>query len=582
MKFSETSLWEDFEERDGILFFAHRCEEMLFHYTGDKYRTPILNTFRIIEEYCNTHKLIDDDIISPVHEDVIFKEFLDAFEKDLVLKMFWGKDKIDNFLKSWGALSKQDKVNRMNYLCTIFGNNVYFGWTKKALLEYIQKPKEKKIIDLITRCFIPELICIGYAPEYIYFTIKKVFFDQKVFSADCLKEFFKVFDLENKEYSVYVATSSKVNILKDVFERRLNASFDDDGNFNLLKKDQNTTILHFKKIEALDPYSAMEKARSKQELLFQFYGFLSNRKKPYIQKKGMVIEVKTQTKLFPNTIGKDYNVISNLTDTDASKIAEEIITILLSNARDSFPILLKSIELHNTALSISDYRNAFLNLWSIMEVLIPKRTNKTNIDTISETLEFSLRRGFLLDIINDLIQNLKDCIPNEYNELLKSIKFTGDEKEKFAALILLPEHDEIRKEFYSRLSNYPILRSRMSQFNSDFKTVGNINTAIEKYCCRVRWHIYRLYRTRNFIIHSGNTPIHIKALGEHLHFYVDEIVTEILGRLIIRRNLNNVENVIIDLEMEQSIFDTTIAKDTRINANNIKAILNRDIKYLDK
>jgi hypothetical protein len=582
MKFSETSMWGQFDGRDGILYFAHRCEEMLFHYTCDKYRTPILNTNRIVEEYCSTKELIDDEVISSGHEDIILEEFLDTFANDIILKKFWGKNKIDNFLKAWGSLSREDKFSRMNYLRSTFSNKVYLNWAQIALLECIKFPKEKKQIESITKSLIPELICIGYAPEYIYFNIKRLFFEQKVVSSNCLNEFLNIFDLNRNQYGVYVAASHKVNILKPALERRMNVSFDNDGNFSLLKKDKDKIILHFKDIEALDPYSAMKKTRNQLDLLFQFYGFLSNRKKPFIQKKGMVSEAESKKKIFLETEEKDYDVISNLNDIDAAKMAENSISFLITRAKNNFPILLKAIELHNAALSISDYRNAFLNLWSILEVLVPKKKNKTKIDTIVETIELTLKRGYLYDIIDDLRKKIKDSIPNEYKNLLGGIEFSEDDNEKIAAFIFLSEYDEKRKEFYKALSDYPILRSRISQFNTEFKNLESINKSSERYCQRVRWHLYRLYRTRNLIIHSGDTPSHIKALGEHLHFYVDELITEILANLITGTNLYTIDNVIINLELEQNIFESSMANDTRINKVNLKAILHRDVKYLEE
>lgn len=40
-----------------------------------------------------------------------------------------------------------------------------------------------------------------------------------------------------------------------------------------------------------------------------------------------------------------------------------------------------------------------------------------------------------------------------------------------------------------------------------------------------------MYRTRNAIIHSGEDIDNLKALGEHLHSYVDEILYEIIIQL---------------------------------------------------
>lgn len=69
---------------------------------------------------------------------------------------------------------------------------------------------------------------------------------------------------------------------------------------------------------------------------------------------------------------------------------------------------------------------------------------------------------------------------------------------------------------------------------------------VERFTRRVTWHLIRLYRTRNSIIHSGETPNHLKSLGEHLHSYVDVCIWEIMVSLTSGKHLCNIDNVLID------------------------------------
>ena len=69
---------------------------------------------------------------------------------------------------------------------------------------------------------------------------------------------------------------------------------------------------------------------------------------------------------------------------------------------------------------------------------------------------------------------------------------------------------------------------------------------LDRYEQRLRWHLQRLYRTRNAIIHSGEASPNLKSLGEHLHDYVDEIVFEIVDKITSYSSLCSIDNVIID------------------------------------
>ncbi len=44
MKYSVPNNWNDSFDNDGILYFAQRLEEMLFDYSIDLYRMPLLNS----------------------------------------------------------------------------------------------------------------------------------------------------------------------------------------------------------------------------------------------------------------------------------------------------------------------------------------------------------------------------------------------------------------------------------------------------------------------------------------------------------------------------------------------------------
>ena len=96
------------------------------------------------------------------------------------------------------------------------------------------------------------------------------------------------------------------------------------------------------------------------------------------------------------------------------------------------------------------------------------------------------------------------------------------------------------------LKNYPVIRSRVSMLG-DIKTTKNLKGLIDKYVQRIIWHLYRMYRTRNAIIHSGEIPANIKYLGEHLHSYVDSTVTEFIAKLSGDIPFESVENVMVDI-----------------------------------
>lgn len=255
-----------------------------------------------------------------------------------------------------------------------------------------------------------------------------------------------------------------------------------------------------------------------------------------------------------------YNFPEHKSTEKSSELSELMITALLINAKHSFNVIDKVISLHNTALENIDLSNGFLNLWSILEVLFVSDKDRSKINEIERKLIPILKKEYIIMLFKDLDANLKDNLPIEqYNEIINSIE-GSDNKYKITALITLDEYSELRKKLYVYLSNYPLLRSRIAQMNSLCDHRKHFLIDVERFTRRITWHLIRLYRTRNSIIHSGDIPNNLKSLGEHLHSYVDVCIWEILVSLISDKHLCSIDNVLIDemLQIERILKELSI------------------------
>ena len=131
----------------------------------------------------------------------------------------------------------------------------------------------------------------------------------------------------------------------------------------------------------------------------------------------------------------------------------------------------------------------------------------------------------------------------------------GDQENsiKFALLVLLPKYNAIFEEFLDNFMNYPVLRSRLLLLHDECKNRNDLYNVIKKYGQRVTWHLYRIYRARNVITHSGKRPNALKDLGEHLHSYVDCVVYEIIKKLSSGK-LSTIRSVIVDCALYSDLF----------------------------
>ena len=115
----------------------------------------------------------------------------------------------------------------------------------------------------------------------------------------------------------------------------------------------------------------------------------------------------------------------------------------------------------------------------------------------------------------------------------------------------------------------------MNSINSTKK----LNSTISAYAQRIKWHIYRMYRTRNAIVHSGDIPDNLKYLGEHLHSYLDSTANEFIVKLSGEIPFSTREDIITDLNFALSRLEACLERDTPIDEEVINVLIHPEISY---
>ena len=578
MKYSTPRQIDPTCDADGIIFFAQRLEEMLANYSIDLYKMPLLNTHGLADEYCDVANRVAAGTIKEYQRNAVYEEFLASFNNDIILKENWGKDNIERVSKSFGSCTQKDKDNIIAYINATLDNGKYFNWAKNTLLKYTRLPKEKKNIEAALRCFLPELIMWGYDPDFISTTLQAHFFHGKPINNDTVKTFLDVFDLRTHNYKVYFSVSSVVQHFKTILEKRLRVHFEDDGNYHFFKSDRNKIIVYFNGIKSRCPNSAAKQAYSILDMFFSFYKYVGDKKGLSMQNKAMVIEGENKP-VFVSSKRQTFTVVEDVNYAEIGEQSDALITGLLNNAQDEYFMLSKAIELHNTAISVTDLKSGFLNLWSSLEVLSQGHDSDSKLGPVLDLVLPILKKDYISIQIQELAKALKDNLSeDDYNYILGKITAIGCEKKKVFHLVYLQEYADLRKELYGKLSAFPVLRSRISLLSSS-TTTKKLNASISAYVKRINWHLYRMYRTRNAIVHSGDVPANLKYLGEHLHSYLDSTANEFIVKLSGDIPFQTREDIITDLKFALSRLDSYLEKDMPIDENIINVLLHPEIGY---
>lgn len=575
MRFEITGRWEKEFEHDGMLYCAQRIEEMLMIYTSHLYKVPMYNTFLLAYEFMLVYSTVETKSIDQSHLKNIMEEFIDSFSSDIIVKQHFSQSQVKYFVSRLTGSNLPEQRKIMHYL--IHAMSDYPNWCIDVLKNVVAKPKEKKNIEKALRSYVPMIIGMDYHPQAVYKECKKVFSKCHINSLDALDTFLDKFTGADIEYTVYLSVDKKIEKFKKILESRLGISFTQDECSKELHYDANSQICVSLSEPALDVNGAAMRAYERFNLFMKYYKFLGNRDQEWCGDRCLVKDADNNMS-FPYIGSERYFYSQDYDDTTLGHNSERVITKLLENAgQNDFFKIDKLIRAHNTALSSRDINNAFLNLWSMIEIIgVDEFGGDTSkIKQVIKNIVPVLKRNYVKRIVEELHDYLKANLQiDDYNAMIKAIIEEGSDEYKIACLVSLSKYEETRKKVYIMLKNYPLLRSRISQLSEDvFKKKKELLTELNRYGQRLIWHIQRLYRVRNSIIHSGEPEKSMVYLVEHLHSYVDEVLLDIIDRMTRSCSLGTIANVLLDAQLFMDTIEKEYTKDEEFQPCDIKMIM---------
>lgn len=555
--------WNDHFENDGVLYFLQRIVEMLDYSSIDIFRAPLLNTCRLIDEFI----AISNGASKPYHLEEVFHEFMWSFENDIILDYKLGGSKKEQIIKKLNDPSRNRKTFMLFLQQSV--SRQYLSWVIDYISKAVPENKHKKRIEKAIRCLIPELLREGYSRDEIYRTAKSLLFADD--PANALSIFLSRFDCKKHSYSVYLGVSEKLIRFKDILSKKLGICFVDDGCFKEYESIKGYQTVKLSDIWALDASKAATIAIDRINLFSSFYQYFGNYSGKLVQREALVIpsEGTERTQI---TNRDTFTIFGNDNSPLMGELSEMIITRLINNANCSIHHIREITDLHNQAISNNGLKNGFLNLWSILEMLCVSNPDDSKIDSIIAQTVPVLKNDFWSSYLHDIADNMKRVLSQDYYQsMIEKIIDGNNEDEKIACMIFLKQYSGLLDSVIDNLQSYPVLRSRILDLHDNHKTRKDIASDANQYARRITWHLYRLYRARNQITHSGKKPADLKDLGEHLHTYVCCLANEVIISLALKP-LCHIPNVFIDLELEYETKDQYFLQNAPIDNESISKL----------
>jgi hypothetical protein len=275
------------------------------------------------------------------------------------------------------------------------------------------------------------------------------------------------------------------------------------------------------RIKALDPYSARAIAEHSLENLFAAYNFYQPNRHPRFKHKFALVASETNDQFY---LEKDDSRLEYIRD---SKKPGKSISSLMNLAgqlpQETSDKLTASLQYHRLAMIANTDEARLVNLWIALESLIQEDSGSI-IENICKYAPISIGLEYVLQTIKNLTISMRKIWRySKKDELLKQLKYSDKYRLHQVDLleVLLDDPESQKAKYFAAIvSPSLLLRYRFYSLRENmFRSPKTLSKKLKRHMKNIEWQLYRLYRSRNYIMHVGACPPRIRQLIQHLHSY---------------------------------------------------------------
>jgi len=571
MKNPDLSNWpEEIESLSGLLYFAQRWEEMLFDYSIDSYRFKLLNAPGLCQEIIDTYKLCEMKMLAWGRLVSLKEELIDALEKDLQSKILLGTryDAFLSALRSWHHKQKnvRDIALTASAITNVLSRSL-FDAILSELRATLREPKQKERIDHLSASLLTEAIRKGLSPQFLYQQTNDHFFgSRKINDLGVFESFVEAITPKRQKHEVVfsVPKTGKLitkNANKDFvrYSEKFTPRLENDPNENSFAKEAGDTdiFLTFSGINELDPVSAREVAETRLEMASSFIGFFKHNFNISTPSNSLVYQGDNNPITF--LISAPKSSTRKRPDPKPWTIDQKVMDMLgpiinYETEEATRNRLLGSLRSHLIGTRAEVPEDQFTNMWTALETLAGNTVEDNIIASLLERCTPILCLKYFKHLVLSLVNDIRRC----HSDTLKRIQDGGQDKElELTTMLRLLTEEKNEAELkcvFADFEKNPLLRNRLFRYWKIFNEPKCALTILNDHEQRVKWHLQRMYRTRNALIHAGQVDRSTRYLVVNLHSYVDHIFSEVIQKLRSELHHSDLEKIYFEYVLSYSVY----------------------------
>lgn len=218
---------------------------------------------------------------------------------------------------------------------------------------------------------------------------------------------------------------------------------------------------------------------------------------------------------------------------DAVALADSSAAALASRKE---PAIRAALDLHNLALSMTDHRLRLVNLWSALECLASLVEGDSIISRVVGLAVPILTWRKIEKVVRYLAINIHFWLRENPRFDRKRCPFALSHNDSVApeqilTLLAQPKNAAGIVDLLALVGHHPLLCHRIHESWKVFHDPQALHADLDRSGRRLGWHLWRIYRARNLLVHQGIEPPCLPQLANHLQQYFSWTISRLLHGL---------------------------------------------------
>ncbi len=559
-----------------IVFAIEALREMFTESAWDSRKFPALDTYHRIREgevvlsdtkkYGRNAKILNpliDEIAWSIKTNIAAKSFIEDSLPNI-------SSFIDDFIKRNRSQSDiQSAETFIRFLKSRLDESYYYHLTDQ-MVSLLKTEKKEDLHDLL-KSWSSFCVNIGHSPAFIKEQIDEVFLNdgRDRITVATVRSFFRIFNDKIRWFDVYFAINASsaraissiefgdiyIENIADVPAQAapsvqdLCDSFTERSFANRRRRGSKARIIRIR-VKAPDHHAAIKSATEIIDLLDSILQNIISKARLQYSSDSVVCEKQKICGVFPSP----SRIFRRSTFVGTRKPGADLSTFFADLAksklqRNSVTRIVRAIQTSAMARRALNDDQALASLWSAFEVLLPEPDmGQVRILSYLDHILPCLMSNHTERTLRIIYDDIRKFDKKNLEMLVDDIGNFENGEQRLGAILLINNYQDRLSRLTNALSEQPLILFRMHQFQKSHKSVSSLLDYLQRHSSRIEWQIHRIYRCRNFMVHSGVRFPFIRTLVQNLDQYFSETFNIIMYESAERR-YRNIDEVFLSIQM---------------------------------